>query len=236
MNKVCEEISNYLLKDEFFVNFKLRKSNSTIIRKLPDGSDKIEIQNWIDTNYSNNKNELIIHPIYGKRFNVLHKWFEKFSFKTLADQRDAYSIGFDGQMLGKVNEYRFPISEEPGNEWDKCRSEIIENAMFVFEQFSTLTKLYEYLVRPAVMGEKKFPNVGADWVFEYLLLTNIVDRNNYVMTKKVILDQVEKMNARGEPNITRYYSNLDVILNALEQEGVNSTSIIHIQPSAKTHF
>ena len=224
MNNVCEKIATYLLEDEFFVDFRLRKNDSTIICKLPDGFEKVELQNWIDTNYSSGEKELVIHPIYGRRFNVLHKWFEKFSFKSISDQRGSYSIGFDGDMLGKRNGYRLPPSENHTYDWDICRSEIVANASFVFGQFSTLTDLYKYLVYPAVIGEKDLPDVSADWVFQYLLLTKIVDGNNYAMTKKVILDQVEKMNARHEPNITRYYSNMDDILNFLENVDVNLTS------------
>lgn len=59
---------------------------------------------------------------------------------------------------------------------------------------------------------------GADWIFEYLLLTKLVDRDNYDNTKKVILERAEEMNKRDEPNIIEYYDKLDEILFYLETE------------------
>ncbi len=218
MNRVTEIIASYLLDDEFFEKFKLRKKDSSLINKLPIGYEKVELQNWIDTNYSSGEKALVILPVYSKRFDVLHKWFERFSFKTISDQRDAYSIGFEGLMLGRKNEYRFSISESFSPEWEDFRNDVVFNAKSVFSKFTSLADLYEYLVRPVITGEKVPPDVGADWVFEYLLLTKIVDEKNYDRAKKVILDRVEEMNDRGEPNIERYYENLDRILLHLENE------------------
>lgn len=216
MIRATENIAAYLLEDEFFENLKLRKKDSSIIKKLSSGFEKVELQNWIDTNRSGSENELVILPVYSKRFDVLHRWFEQFSFKSISDQRDAYSIGFEGVMLGKKNEYRFSISESFCSEWEAFRNDIVANARSVFNKFTSLADLYEYLVSPVVKGEKMPPDVGADWVFEYLLLTKIVDEKNYGRAKKVILDRVEEMNNRGEPNIERYYDDLEKVLLHLE--------------------
>lgn len=218
MNKVTEQLAIYLLEDEFFAKYILRKNDSTIINKQPTGYEKVELQNWIDTNYSSGKKELVILPVYLKRFNVLHKWFEKFSFKTISDQRDSYSIGFEGLMLGKKNEYRFSITENVSAEWEVFRSDVVANAKYVFNKITNLADLYDYLVYPVITGEKALPNVGADWVFEYLLLTRIVDEKNYDRVKQLVLERVEEMNNRREPNIERYYKDLGKILVYLENE------------------
>ncbi|MFP5408514.1 MAG: hypothetical protein ACLGGY_04450 [Gammaproteobacteria bacterium] len=218
MNKVTEQLAIYLLEDEFFAKFKLRKSDSTIINKQPTGYEKVELQNWIDTNAFSGKTEVVILPVYLKRFTVLHKWFEKFSFKTISDQRDAYSIGFEGLMLGNKNEYRFSISESVSAEWEAFRSDVAANAKYVFNKFTSLADLYDYLVFPVITGEKPLPDVGADWIFEYLLLTRTVDEKNYERVKQLILDRVEEMNSRGEPNIERYYNDLRTILAYLKND------------------
>lgn len=218
MNKSVEQFAVYLLEDELFAKFKLRKNDASIVNKQPSGYEKVELQNWIDMNCSTGKKELVILPVYSKRFNVLHKWFEKFSVKTIADQRDSYSIGFEGLMLGRKNEYRFPISDNFSPERESFRSDVVTNAKYVFNKFTSLGDLYNYLVYPAITGEKVLPNVGADWVFEYLLVTKIVDEKNYDKVKKIILKRVEELNNRGEPNIELYYDNLGGILAYLENE------------------
>jgi len=222
MNKATENIAAYLLEDVFFENFKLRKKDTSLIRKLSSGFEKVELQNWADTNRSSGAKELVVRPVYSKRFDVLHKWFERFSFKSLSDQRDAYSIGFEGVMLGKKNEYHFPISEKFCPEWQVFRNEIVANARSVFNKYTCLADMYKYLVFPSIQGDKLLPDVGADWVFEYLLLTRIVDEKNYGKAKNVILDRVEEMNNRGEPNIERYYAELDKILPHLENECIGT--------------
>ncbi len=218
MNKLTEQLANYLLEDERFTNFKLRKSDSTIINKQSTGYEKVELQNWIDTSYSTGKSELVIHPVYLKRFHVLHKWFEKFSFKAISDQRDAYTIGFDGLMLGKKNEYHFSTTDDVSVDWESFRTDVVTNATYVFNKFNSLEDLYNYLVSPVIAGEKELPNIGADWVFEYLYLTRIVDEKNYGRVKQLILNRIDEMNGRGEPNIERYYKDISKILEYLENE------------------
>lgn len=220
MNKTSEKIANYLLEDEFFSGFKLRKQDAELIRRLPIGYEIVELQNWIDTDSSSGKKVLIVHPLYLTRFNILHKWFEKFSFKTLSDQRGSYSIGFDGSMLDTKNEYHFPVSDNIFPQLDTFRNDIITNAKDVFNKFKDLSDLYKYLVYPVIAGEKAAPDVGADWVFQYLLLTKIVDKRNYKKAKIVIMDRVEELQNRGEPNIERYYEKLDDILFYLENENI----------------
>ena len=58
--------------------------------KTKGGKQFIEMDHWIDEATSS----LVIYPIYGVRFDILSKWFEKFSMKNLQDQRDRASIAF----------------------------------------------------------------------------------------------------------------------------------------------
>lgn len=47
------------------------------------------------------------------RFDILLKWFESYSFKSLQDQRDNPSVGFSGKMLERQD--NFTITEADFN-------------------------------------------------------------------------------------------------------------------------
>ena len=56
---------------------------------------------------------IIIYPIYMVRFDILLKWFERYSFKSLQDQRDNSSVNFSGKMLERQD--NFTITEADFN-------------------------------------------------------------------------------------------------------------------------
>ena len=65
------------------------------------------------------------------------------------------------------------------------------------------------------------PTNGADWIFEKLKLTWIVDRSNYNNLKDLFLKQIEYMmfgRSFQEPNIAKYYDRLEEIFADLEQD------------------
>ena len=120
-------------------------------------------------------------------------------------------------MLARKNNFFF-LSSGANFESDyaEFKKEIVENSMYVFDNFSKLSDLYDYLVIPVIEGTKELPNVGADWVFQYLTLTKLVKPKHYKTLKSVIVSHINKMNNEGEPNITMYYSKLDKIFKYLE--------------------
>lgn len=160
MNKTVEAIANFLLEDKFFEGFKLRKKDLSLIKKSSIGYEIVELQNWVDMNSSNGEKNVVIHPLYLKRFDVLHKWFEKFSFKTLSDQRGSYSVGFSGSMLNTKNNYHFPLSEDINSEWEVFKNDIITNAGNVFNKFQNIKDVYKHIVYPAVTGKTPLPDGG----------------------------------------------------------------------------
>ena len=66
------------------------------------------MDHWIDEATSS----LVIYPIYGVRFDILSKWFEKFSMKNLQDQRDRASIAFSRDMLSMQYKFYFNLNVE----------------------------------------------------------------------------------------------------------------------------
>lgn len=210
-NRIVDDLS----KTEFFNSFRFRKRDSTFISSNREGWTSVSLNHWIDK-YSGNL--LVIYPIYGVKFYVLSKWFENFSFKSIKDQRDNYNIGFVGTMINhSIDKFVFELNGY-GFEDDLklLRNEIIECANYVFNEYSTLPKLYEKIIEPILLGETELPDVGADWIFEDLTLCRIINPDNYDKLKVIIRAHIEWMYSRKEPNIISYYNRLDEIFSYLE--------------------
>ena len=102
---IFDKIIKDLLQLNFFSEYKFRKRDSSFLLKTKGGKQFIEMDHWIDEATSS----LVIYPIYGVRFDILSKWFEKFSMKNLQDQRDRASIAFSGDMLSINSSLKFEI-------------------------------------------------------------------------------------------------------------------------------
>lgn len=201
----------------YFSEFKFRKKDCRFIKKTTDGFNVIELQFWDGYDSDRDCRALVIKPLYLKRFDVLHKWFEKYSFKALADQRDNYSIGFDGGMINGTLQFYFRLDKVDFNtDFNKFKNEVIQKSKEIFESIRSINDLYDTEIIPILEGKKELPNVGADWVFEYLKLCLIVDSKNYNNLKSIILKQVEIMYKSGEPNIKEYYLQINHILSDIE--------------------
>lgn len=74
---IFDKIIKDLLNLNFFSEYKFRKRDSSFLLKTKGGKQIIEMDHWIDEATSS----LVIYPIYGVRFDILSKWFEKFSMK-----------------------------------------------------------------------------------------------------------------------------------------------------------
>ncbi|WP_285828251.1 hypothetical protein, partial [Bacteroides acidifaciens] len=71
-----------LKTEPFLKGFKFRKRDSSFIKQEGGLRRHIELDHW------SKEGVLIIYPIYMVRFDVLLKWFEQYSFKSLQTQRD----------------------------------------------------------------------------------------------------------------------------------------------------
>lgn len=217
MNKTVELILNRLINEPVFKDFKIRKSDESLIQKMESGFNKVEFNDHFqDIDLSNHHLALQIRPIFEKRFDVLSKWFEKYSFKDIKTQRN------NGQIFqGIEDEFLFYNSGEKFDEqYTRLRDAVVNKTSDFFDNYSTLEKFYQREVFTILTGEKKMQDVGADWIFEYLKLTWIVDRSNYNKLKSLILKQIEFMmfgRKYKEPNIERYYDRLEEIFADIEQ-------------------
>ena len=199
MANLFDEIINDLTQKEPFVEYKFRKRDSMLLLKNGGKRQSIDLDHWIDHSTSS----LVIYAVYGVRFDILHKWYEKFSFNTLQDQRDWTSVAFSGNMLGQRDEFHFKLNKKGyQKDFENMLTTLIQCSDYVFSTYSSLPNFYMKEIQPILDGEAELPDV-------------------YRQLKKILLDRVEFMYNRGEPNIKEYYEQLDEILSYLENTELN---------------
>lgn len=213
-NEILQEL---IASSDYLSEFKLKGQG--LIRTTSDGFESIELEAYPRSwDMETDKPALRIYPIYGRRFDILHKWFETFSPKSRKDQRDNYTIEVDGKMLNVNNYFYFP---QDGSRYDErfslMKEEVEKNAKAVFTRYATVEDFYHHNVQPLLDNEISIlPNVGVDWIFLYLKSSRLVAPHDYPIIKNRIMKQVEMMNKRGEPNVIEIYPKLNEIFNALE--------------------
>ena len=206
-NAVIERLKN----ESFLTGFKFRKRDSSFLKQDGDLRQSIELDHWSKYGL------LIIYPIYGVRFDILLKWFEVYSLKTLQAQRDTPSVDFTGNMLHKND--KFAITEDDFEQrYITLRDLLEECTNMVFSAYTSLQNMYNLEIIPLLDGKKQLPDVGADWVFRNLTLTWIVSPYDYEKVKALILSQVRFMARRNEPNIIEYIPRLDEIISTMEKK------------------
>ena len=198
-------------KDPYFSAFKFKKSVSMLYVPTEDGMLSVEFEHWKEYG------ELEVYPIYGRRFEILTKWFEKFSFKTLRDQRNNPNVMYYNTHFGLEESICFDYGESDHSQRIDMMIQTTKRNLSIFSsKYATLECFYKEDVLPIIKGDIEMPDVGADWVFIYLTLGFLVDKANYPLLKEKILARVEWMNSRHEPNIEHYYDRMDEIISYME--------------------
>ncbi len=217
--KIIEAIAS----DPFFKEYVIKKKDASIILKSDIGYKRVVFQYYNTYDLKRDNLAIEIKPNYDIRFNILHKWFEKYSKRTLADQRDDYSVGFIGDMIGATNEFFFLESRQDYyTDLQALYDEVVKNAKNVFSKFTTLENYYDYCVNDVLTEKWELIHVGFEWVTEYLIATKLVAPSNYETVKNLILKRVEWMLGRDNPNIKLYYDDLPMILEDLESTDFTS--------------
>lgn len=163
--ELMTRILSDLMQDPYLAQFKLRKSDCFLTLKERDLRKSIELQHWADMS------SLSIKPVYGVKFGILTKWFEKFSFKTLRDQRDNSNLIFgkiEGITRGWMNTYEFNKNGEGYHKSLTILQEDLVNASkFIFGKYDSMESMFESKVRPILDGTKKLGvcDGGSDWIF-----------------------------------------------------------------------
>lgn len=216
MRTFFDQVLSELMEDPYFHKFKFRKRDSSLNLKTNFGRQSILLEHWSYLNLS-----LIIRPLYEVRFDVLCRWFEKFSCRTLSDQRDDAYVGFTGDILGKQETFDFSYYESGvsyKNELKELKDCIIECSKHVFEEYSSLEVTYQKKIKPILEGKIDLPIVGAEWFFYNLTLCKIIHPEKYDELKYIHLKRAKEMYERNEPNMSIYYPRMDEILTYMENQ------------------
>jgi hypothetical protein len=214
-----DTIISDLRSDDFFSDSKFVRAYNTLILRNRDGFVAVDLQHWRDFEDYDDESETescAIRPVYGRHFDILNKWFEKFSFKELNDQRYGfdimrYNISEEEQIV--YIKYDFSNYEE---KFQKLSSILKSNITEISESYATLNDFYNKIVVPKITGDEDLPDIGADWIFEYLTSGYLLDRENYPALKAKILERVEWMHGWNEPNVEHYYDRMDEIISYME--------------------
>ena len=217
-----EKLELYLKESSFLDDFKFRDKDSSFIRKHkdPKGWDEIGLKNW--ESFGDDGEQLSVEVGYRKRLDKYHSWYDEFNFKRPADRRICATVGFANSMIPTDKPWMYHLPFESLNteaKIAKFRTDLVENAHYVYENFDTEEKIYKGLVYPILENDisKLGVGAGADWVFIYLSLAWVNDQDNYEKVKDIILKQVDFLHTvQKNPNIAQYYDKMNSILEKLE--------------------
>ncbi len=232
--ELLEKITSLLSTEEFFRDFKFRKSDRSFISKNDEFRKDVRLQ------CAYYGSVIHLHPTYTVKFDVLLNWFKKYNFRTLQDQRDDYSFGFSSSMLGKnSSDYEFSLDgTDFDSNFDFFKKELIECSNWVFTNYATLDLAYQHEIIPLLNGDKEMPNVGIEWAFKDLTLCRITSPQNYDAFKKKVLERIEFLHSRNEPNLARYYDKLDEIIAYMEGlsiEELENYKLSKEKPNSEIH-
>lgn len=221
--KILERISS----DVYFNNYHIRKSDNSILYKTDAGYKRVRFWYYNTFDLERGQLALEIQPYYEVRFNVLHKWFEKYSKRDLKDQRDDWSISLWGKELGITDSYYFLENRcHYEEDLERMKNDVITNAKQLFKKYSSLEGCYKYLVNDVLKGNRPLPDVGIQWFFDRLALARIVSPPDYESVKNLFLKRIDEMEKREEPNVMLYYKDLPSILKDLENTDFGSGNIV----------
>ena len=204
-------IANDLCQEPFFKDFKYRKRKYSFIQRFEGGWRSVDFRHITEGRLCS------IYPSFNVRFDIAEKWFEKFNFRTLSDQRDSSTVGFEGVMLGYPSAFDIPTD---GLDYDEqyayLRDVVIKCATYTFNTYKSIQDVYFNIILPEVNGDKTMFSSGSDWLFERLIISKIIDPEHFSSVKDAYIKQAAWMVSRNEPNMACYYYRMDEILSYLE--------------------
>lgn len=211
--EIFKKIILDLQDDSFFAGYKFIKSERTLFFHNEDDTVSLILEHWRD--YYDNT--CVIRPIYGRHFNVLSKWFEKYNLKPLRQQRIAPQIMIDNNSFGQDQEIEFKYDFSDYEEkFQKLLVLAKRNISSIIENYATINDFYKKIIKPQTLGKKELPEAGADWIFVYLTAAYLIDRENYPTLKGKILGHAEWLLNHHELNVADYYDRLDEIITYME--------------------
>ena len=211
-----------LNNEDYFKSFKYRKSDNTLTLKTKEGFNQIEFysKRTVDKRKGDHSQygefAIEIEPVYGIRYNILSKWFEKYSFKSLSDQGNNITIMANGIDFNSQKEFYFLENGKFFNEdYFNFKKQITDNSILYFDKYKSVEDYYKFEIIPIFNNQKKILDCGSDWIFEYLTAVKLFDKNRFQEMVSILKKQIEYMNSRNEPNVAKYNGKFDEIFDYL---------------------
>jgi hypothetical protein len=219
-----EDVLQKLLYEDFFKNFTSQKNRNRIFLKNKEGFNDItfQLKRTVDNRlWDKSKFGLLavsITPIFGVRFDILSNWFEKYSTKSLHDQRNNPTV-CSGTLISKSPKefYFLENKKDFQKDYTYFKEEVISNATTFFNKYSCLDNYYLHDVLPMFTNEKEIIGSGSDWIFQYLTAVKLIEPNRFNEMATILKKQIEFMNNRSNPNIKPYYEKIDEIFDYLQK-------------------
>lgn len=216
-----------LKEEDYLRNFKFKRNESEFVHLKEDKFYKIGIEHY-DTveSHDNPRLGLNLCLYFANRYDILHNWFEKYSMLSVEILRYESSFSYTPKNLGldDMNFFSFD-GDDFETAYDSFLNEIITGADYFFNRVNSLKKCYENYIVPAIeSGSSVLPDEGSQWVLKYLALTRIVSPKNYPLLKSLIMERVDYMIKRNEPNIILYKDTMPEIcafLESIDFRGIN---------------
>ena len=200
---------------KYLSTFKFKKSIKSYTRKTDFGFYKIEIEIFKTVDSERNELAVCLRPIFCIRFNELSEWFEKYSFKTISDQRNNGQVYFEG--FTKKEYLLLESGKNFKSDYKLFKDSLEKDAELIFSKYKTLNDYYNLEVIPILENKKEMNDNGADWIFEMLYATKVVEPNRYSELKEKIKKRIEYMVKINEPNISQYVAKFDEIYRDIEK-------------------
>lgn len=234
---IFERIVEDLMRVVPFSNFKFRKRDSSICDIKKNRSLYVELRHWTDPY----EGILYIDPTYCVRYNILKKWLEPFSMKSIQTQRDNSSyFMYDKDLFNWPDAFEFKTNgDDYATSFQALYFDMIGKVSFYFPKYDTLQSCYDTEILPVLKGEKVLPENGSDWIFEDLALCKLVSPDSYSEFKKIVMKQVDTLRSKGEPNVLDYSKErMDEIIHYLEITDIANpkslkANMAFIQPSER---
>ena len=225
--ELLDRIFGMLKEEDCLKDFKLKRSESAFIRRKNSGFDQIGFGHYVTVkSHSEPDLGLNLRLYFTTRYDILHTWFERYDMYHIESLRSESSFWYTPKNLGldDMNFFSFD-GDDFETAYNSFLNEIITGTDYFFNRANSLKKCYENYIVPAIKdGSSALPDYNESWAFIYLALARIVAPENYTLIKSLIIERVDYMIKRNEPNIILYKDTMPEIcafLESIDFRGVN---------------
>ena len=227
-NEIRLRILQRLVEEPVFSNFKILKSDNSIVVQDSGVKRLISVTNSYTSVDTSRGNELSleVNPWFGCRFDALEKWFETLFCRDWRKSDFKYRYSDEWRPDKKSEKYRkgwycidfLRASDTFEEDYQHLLEVIYDVGVPYLNNVSSLDGFYNLRILPVLKGEECFPDIGFDWIPRYLVLTKITHPEKYEEVKALILSQIDLMLNRKypEPNVQQFEKNIPDIINYIE--------------------